>query len=196
MADVIVATKDALTTAQEKLLFEELVKYKELGSTFSLYVVKSSLIEVDTATSNTVSSQSNENVQFSLPIPAQIVNQRISVLDNSETEKLTVSLVPLGKDLYNKVKSLFDRTPGKEQLYGLIYFKENGQPIEADGSPIEIPEAQKKCNETTYCFEVKGMQNKIGKIVFAYLMNGAELRKLIDEIREIDDPSPSGRSSQ
>ena len=149
MADVIVATKDALTTAQEKLLFEELVKYKELGSTFSLYVVKSSVIEVDAATSNTVSSQSNANVQFSLPIPVQIVNQRISMLDNSETEKLTVSLVPLGKDLYNKVKSLFDLPPGKEPLYGLIYFAENGQPIEADGSPIKIPEASAKCSRAS-----------------------------------------------
>jgi len=167
LENVVIDNKHALATASEQLLFEEFVKYEVLGSTFNLYVVSASSIEVDTT--EQVTNTTAASVTLPLVLTKGVGLSNTYAANSGDTGKLTVTLSPLGNDpkSYQKVKDKFDKASDK--IFGL--------------TNRDDKDFSTKCTTEAYCFMIPNDDHE-----FAYLQDVKQLRKLEDAIRRIPPP--------
>jgi hypothetical protein len=167
LENVVIDNKHALTTAGEQLLFEEFVKYKVLGSTFNLYVVSASSIEVDTT--EQVTNTTAANVALPLVLSKGVGVSNTYAANSGDTGKLTIALSPVANDpkSYGKVKATFDRAP--DTIFGI--------------TNRDDKDFNTACTTEAYCFAIPNDHHE-----FAYLKNVKQLRILEDTIRQIAPP--------
>jgi hypothetical protein len=168
LQNVVIDNKHALTTAGEQLLFEEFVKYRVLGrSTFNLYAISGSSIEVDTT--EQVTDTSAASVSLPLVLTKGVAVSNTYAANSGDTGKLTISLTPVASDPkgYRKIKAKFDKAP--DTIYGL--------------TNKDDKDFNTTCTTEAYCFMIPNDDHE-----FAYLKDVRQLRKLEDAIRQIDPP--------
>ena len=173
--EVIVANKHALVKAGEKLVFEEFVKYKEIGFTFALYRISSATIEVSTQISTTKTNAVNAGVSLSPTPGGQFGASTTITVNNQESGNLTITLSPIADSLkvYKEVQSIFETTDGRGYIYN-VYFSNTGS------------ECNKETYENNYCFTFN-MKDDQGKyvVIFAYIKDMIKFRELLDKLRKI-----------
>lgn len=182
--DVIVDSRRAVVSASEKTLFEEFVKYKELGHTFALY--KISEVNIKASTNNTDSSTEKAGIEF----PEKLSASKDIAVSDAHGAEIAIKLIPVGNDpeIYGRIKEIFNKTHGKDLIYGLAYYDNSGRPVSED--------AGNEC-KASYCIAVDGLKDSKGNRAFAYIKDVTALRELNNEIRELSDkaPPPKDKSS-
>jgi hypothetical protein len=175
--EVIVGYKRALVVAQEKSLFEEFVKYKELHYTFALYAISELNIEASTNIKKSSSEKGEASMKW--PVGGGLgINKTIEVGDEQGT-KISLKLAAIGNtpETYKEVKQVFDKTPGLDIIYGIVYYDNSGNPTST--------EAGADCEASLYCVPIRNLTDSHKNKGFAYLESYDEYRKLLNTIREI-----------
>lgn len=154
--------KNQLETAEDRILFEEFVKYKELRSTFDLYMLTGITLKATAQVSN--SNEISGGAGYSSTGP-EVHAQDSLTISKTQGANITFSIVPLADQptTYEKVKDVFKKFQKKE-IYDLIYptnsnnDNENSQEIKAG-----------PCPQALLCVRVKGLTNPQGLPAWGYL---------------------------
>ncbi len=172
LEDAIVASKRALVRSGERMVFEEFVKYKELGSTVALYSIGD--VTLDTSVKTTITQSAENETKATLPGGSIGVKETASV-SHDQDGKLEVKLKALGNspETYKLVKEKFSKSTGRGGIYDLT------SPHDTDPAKVA------QCTTENYCFRLR---DKAGSEVYAYLSHVDQFRALLDEIRMIAPP--------
>lgn len=176
--EIIVGYKRALVKASEKTVFEEFVKYKEMGNTFALYSI--SEINIDATTEVTSASSEKVNAAVKFPISGEIGASKEITMKDTQGGKINLKLKPIGNtpEAYIGIRQIFKDTPGLNRMYELAYYDNQGK---------VIPEgAYEKCKASVCCIPMDGLPNFNGNRGFAYIKDIKIFRGLIDRIREFN----------
>ncbi|WP_306537307.1 hypothetical protein [Geobacter sp.] len=180
--ELVVIYKRALVTATEKSLLEEFVKYKEIGSTFTLYKIS----EINIEATASISKSSSEKVEASInfPLDGGLGLSKNIEIANQEGAKIFLKLEPLANTpvIYNEIKNIFDNTKGQNELYGIAYYNDEYKAFSEND--------EKKCRDALYCIPINCLKDSNNNKAFAYINNYGKFRNLIDRIRKID-PTPN-----
>lgn len=180
LEDVIVANKHALVRAGERMVFEEFVKYKELGSTVALYTIGEVTLDASVKATTSKSGEVTAEAKF----PGGGLGAKATTSVSGEQEgKLEIKLTPLGNSpaVYNSIKEKFGQANGRGGIYGIVYA---ANADEAKMSP---------CTAEDYCFTLRDTS---GSRMYAYLLNVQEFRALLDQIRNIAPPAAPEKKKQ
>ena len=167
---VVLDNKHALVNYADQVIFEEFVKFRELGSSFSLSMITSTSIEVGTA--ETVTDTNQASASFPFVATKGIGVTKTIAVNSGDTGKLTIGLSPVSNSpkTYQLVKEAFEGAP--TGIYGLI-----------NGGKTKPPEFSKVCTQERYCFLIPNDDD-----TYAYLTDIRKFRKLLDDINSIEPP--------
>jgi hypothetical protein len=167
---VVLDNKHALVNYADQVVFEEFVKYKELGSSFNLSMITGTSIEV--ATSEGVTDTSQASASFPLVLSKGVGVTKTIAVNSGDTGKLTITLSPISNSpkTYRLIKQAFKRA--RAGIYGTI-----------DGGKNKPAEFSKVCTQETYCFMIPNDDN-----TYAYLTDIRKFRMLLDDINTIEPP--------
>ena len=162
LRDAITENRRALASSSDQIFFETLVKFHELGPTFSLYAIEAAEVEVDTTTESTDTGELDAGIK-------QLGAKKTLQVHAGDTGKLTIHLAPITDDkkVYNAVADVL---------------RESGTDLYATTED----ENDKKCVPDRFCF---GYMSTEGKRTFAYLVDVRKFRRLEGRIAKIE-PSP------
>jgi hypothetical protein len=166
---VVLDNKHALVNYADQVIFEEFVKYKELGSSFNLSVITNTSIEVGTSEGTTDTTQASASLPLVLSKGVGVT--KTIAVNSGDTGKLVITLSPVANSpkAYGLVKEAFKRA--RTGIYGTI---------DGKNKPADFP---KVCTPERHCFLIPNDDD-----TYAYLTDVRKFRMLLDDINTIEPP--------
>lgn len=213
LEDVIADHKFALQHASQQAIFDQFVRYSELGYTFSLYSLADATIEIGTQLSTTGTRKASANIGSLLASPsASIGAERSVVVKRGQDNKVTVKYMPLGNKpkVYKQIKDVFRELKNEpNRIYGLLYTNKSNQidcgntgetayacedkgqteGVRAQSVAIDKKKFDELCSWNTLCFHLPEMDRTDTEFWYAYLYPTkkaeCQFRVMMDIVREI-----------
>ena len=171
---VVLDNFHALTLATDRQFFEEFVKFRVLGSTFDLYDIGETSIEV--ATSEGVTDTNQGSVSFPFVVSKGAGVTKTIAINNGDTGKLTIKLNSIANDPEGYKCVAYEFAKASPTIYATI--------------TKDAEHFADVCTDETYCFRIPNDHD-----TYAYLADVGAFRKLVDTISRLAPPkAPSTQS--